>query len=107
MVLGSHGCVTILHTVHSKSLTVRPASSGWQATCSASAFSCFSFTTASASPSSVVTCSRCRDGDSLLEIGPKSSLVTTAILLPVGRHYLTLNYFARLVLHFPTKIVHR
>jgi hypothetical protein len=39
---------TITRSIQLKSSTVRPTSSGWRATCSASAFSCFSFTTASA-----------------------------------------------------------
>jgi hypothetical protein len=46
-----------------KSATVRPTSSGWRATCSASAFSFFFFTVASSSMSSMMADSHFRGGD--------------------------------------------
>jgi hypothetical protein len=63
---GLRGQATITCTIHLKSSTVRPTSSGWRATCSASAFSCFSFTTASASPSWMMACSNFRSGGTSL-----------------------------------------
>src|SRR5215831_12592657 len=53
-------------STQSKSSTLRPASSGWRATCSASAFSCFFFLSASSSVSSIMADSRTRDGGATL-----------------------------------------
>jgi hypothetical protein len=46
--------LTISASIQLKSSTLRPASSGWRATCSASAFSFFLFTVASSSMSSMM-----------------------------------------------------
>jgi hypothetical protein len=57
----SVGRLTIVRSIQLKSSTVRPTSSGWRATCSASAFSFFSFASASSSPS-MMTRSHFRGG---------------------------------------------
>src|SRR5215471_231324 len=55
--------LTISHSIHLKSRTVRPASSGWLATCSASAFS---IAAASSSPSWTMTHRHFRSGGATL-----------------------------------------